>query len=573
MDIKKGIPVSLGVAIGEAFLLDHEGYRIPKRFISNTPESIEREKERYKNSVEKAISELLEIEEKNKSNKDIAVLFMGHRFIIEDPGIQEEIIEKIEQFYYTAEYAVSHIMHKHSYTLKSLPNDYHSKRSIDLEDIENRLLKHLLGGQRENLCNLKNPVILVAKDLTPSETVILPQDRILAFITEIGGRTSHTAIVARTKGIPAVVGLNAATSQIRTGDIVVVDGGKGIVIIDPDTSTLEKYRLQQKKEQLRQEKLKTILNLPVETIDGYTITLRANIEEPSEVKLAMQNGATGIGLYRTEFIYVNEPDPQEENHLEAYRTALKDLKGNKLIIRTLDFGADKAFGLEDFAGEKNPFLGCRSIRLCFEKPDLFKKQLRAILRASSIGDVEIMFPMISSLEELLRAKAILEETKQDLSKENISYNKSIKVGMMIEIPSSAITADLLVKEVDFFSIGTNDLIQYTLAVDRINQRVAPLYKPAHPAIFRLIKRVIDIAKENHIKVSMCGEMSSESHYLVPLMGLGLREFSISSSILLSAKEMIRKITMRRAKEIAQNLLGCITHEEALDYLNKEFGSI
>lgn len=247
MDIKKGIPVSSGVAIGEAFLLDHEGYRIPKRFISNHPKAVEREKERYRDAVEKAICELQDIEEKNQGNKDIAILFMGHRFIIEDPGIQEEIIEKIESFYYTAEYAVSHTMHKHSYKLKSLPNDYHSKRSIDLEDIENRLLKHLLGGQRENLCNLKNPVILVAKDLTPSETVILPQDRILAFITEIGGRTSHTAIVARTKGIPAVVGVNAATSQIRTGDIVIVDGGKGIVIIDPEPSALEKYRLQQKK--------------------------------------------------------------------------------------------------------------------------------------------------------------------------------------------------------------------------------------------------------------------------------------------------------------------------------------
>ncbi|NUM33335.1 MAG: phosphoenolpyruvate--protein phosphotransferase [Candidatus Brocadiae bacterium] len=571
MDIKKGIPVSSGVAIGEAFLLDHEGYRIPKRFISNHPKAVEREKERYRDAVEKAICELQDIEEKNQGNKDIAILFMGHRFIIEDPGIQEEIIEKIESFYYTAEYAVSHTMHKHSYKLKSLPNDYHSKRSIDLEDIENRLLKHLLGGQRENLCNLKNPVILVAKDLTPSETVILPQDRILAFITEIGGRTSHTAIVARTKGIPAVVGVNAATSQIRTGDIVIVDGGKGIVIIDPEPSALEKYRLQQKKEQVRQEKLKTLLNLPVETIDGYTITLRANIEEPTEVKIAMKNGATGIGLYRTEFIYVNEIDPQEETHLSAYKTALKDLKGNKLIIRTLDFGADKNFGLEDFVGEKNPFLGCRSIRLCFEKPDLFKKQLRAILRASSLGDVEIMFPMISSLEELLRAKGILEEVKQDLSKENISYNKNIKVGMMVEIPSVAITADLLVKEVDFFSIGTNDLIQYTLAVDRINERVAPLYKPAHPAIFRLIKRVVDIAKENHVKVSMCGEMSAESHYLVPLMGLGLREFSLSSSIILNAKEMIRKITMRRAKQIAQNLLNCITHEEALEYLDKELG--
>lgn len=572
MEIKRGIPVSAGVAIGEAFILDDEHYQIARRFISNQTSIIEQEKIRYEAATLKAVAELKEIEETNQSNKDIAIIFMGHRFIIEDPDIQAEVIEKITTSFYTAEYAVSHVMEKHRKKLQSLQSEYHSKRSVDLVDIENRILKHLLGAQRESLETLRTPVVLVARDLTPSETAILPQDRILAFVTEIGGRTSHTAIVARTRGIPAVVGLSAATTQICARENVIVDGRKGLVILHPEPSILEKYKLLQKQETQHREKLQAMVNLPVETIDGYKITLRANIEDPSEVKTAIQNGAQGIGLYRTEFIYVNEIDPQEETHFQAYRTALQDLGPRKLIIRTLDFGADKNFGMEEFAGEKNPFLGCRSIRLCFERPDIFKKQLRAILRASVLGDIEIMFPMISSLEEIVRAKGMLEETKRELRKEKIPYNEKIRVGMMMEIPSAAITADLLAKEVDFFSIGTNDLIQYSLAVDRINPRVAPLYKAAHPAIFRLLKQIIDTAKENHIKVSMCGEMSAEFHYLVPLLGLGLREFSISSSIIPEAKEMIRTLTMRRAIQIAQKVLTSRTHEESMEYLGKEIPS-
>ena len=569
MEVKQGIPVSSGVAIGEAFVLGHEDYRIPERFIENTPEAIAVEKQRYLDAIQKASAELKKIEQNTKNMRDISIIFMGHRFIIEDTEIKKEVFHKIEQSLFSAEYAVSHVMFSHRQKLEDFSSEYYTRRLSDLEDIENRLIKHLLGAQRLTLETLQEAFIIVARDLTPSETAILPRDKAMAFVTDLGGRTSHTAIVARTRGIPAVVGLGAATKQIRGGDILIVDGQRGEVIINPDQQTLKKYRKIQQQGILRREKLKKLIKLPGETIDGYGIVLRANIEDPSEVKIAMENGASGIGLYRTEFIYVSNRSPDEESHFNAYQEAITHLGKNKLVIRTLDFGADKNFDLEEFKNEQNPFLGCRSIRLCLEKPSLFKTQLRAILRASVAGDIDIMFPMISSLEELRQAKAILEEAKQELRERKTPFNKNIKVGIMIEIPSAALICDLLAPEVDFFSIGTNDLIQYSLAVDRINARVAYLYKPAHPAIFRLIKRVIDIAKENQIKVSMCGEMSAEFPYIVPLIGLGLRDFSLSPGIIPESKEFIRSITMRRALEITNKVLNFKTHEESIDYLTEK----
>ncbi len=557
-----GIPVSSGIAIGPALVLSSGPYPIPQYHIAQ--DIVESEQARYLAAVQHAIAELAKIESDTQTLRDISIIFMGHRFIIEDTGMQEEILAKISQDLVNAEYALNDVMRKHRNKFQALHSKYHQERVSDLEDVENRILKHLLGQTDRGRENWDQPAVLVARDLSPSQTAILPQAKILAFLTDIGGKTSHTAIVARTRGIPAIVGLGSVTSQIINGDLVIVDGKRGIVIIAPDKPTLEKYERQKIQEQIRRQKLQELVHLPVETLDGHKITLRANIEDSSEVLLAMANGAEGIGLYRTEFIYLHNPDPDEEAHFEAYRTALQYLGGKKLIIRTLDLGADKDFGLDDFQGEKNPFLGCRSIRLCFEKINIFKKQLRAILRASLLGRVEIMFPMISSLEEVLRAKAILEETKQELTKANIGFDPRLRVGIMVEIPSAAITADLLAKEVAFFSIGTNDLIQYSLAVDRINPRVASFYKPAHPAIFRLIKQTIDAAYENNIKVSMCGEMSSE--FVIPLMGLGLRDFSVTSSIISEVKELIRSVTMREARQISAHILTCSTHEQTIEYL-------
>lgn len=578
MEVKQGIPVAFGVAIGQAWVLTDQHYQIPKYNIA--PQYIRREKERYLMAVSKSIQELEKLEDdlqkttpqdpqQSKKIHDISLIFRGHRFIISD--LQREVLDKIERELINAEYALQQIMLLISPRIQAPRTNNFKKNqsghSADFEDILNRLLRHLLGRDLQSLANLDQPVILVARDLTPSETAVLPQDKILAFVTDLGGRTSHAAIVARTRGIPAVVGLRSATVQIASGDYVIVDGSSGIVIVEPNDTTKDKYRLAQQQANLRRQQLQKLIQLPAETLDGHKIQIRANIEEPNEVAVAIANGAEGIGLYRTEFIYVQNHNPDEETHLNAYRIAQQHLGGNKLIIRTLDFGADKDFGLEDFQGEHNPFLGCRSIRLCFQRIDIFKKQLRAILRASAYGDIEIMFPMISSLEEVIKAKQILAEVEQELQQQNIPFNPQIKVGIMIEIPSAAITADLLAKEVDFFSIGTNDLIQYSLAVDRINPRVASFYKAAHPAIFRLIKNTIDAAKANNIKVSMCGEMSSEFVYVIPLLGLGLRDFSVSPGVICNLKHLIRSITMRQAIQISQQVMSFRTHEETIEYLN------
>jgi phosphotransferase system enzyme I (PtsI) len=567
METKKGIPVFGGIAIGEAFVLTSKAYRILKRFIPQEPAAIQTEKDRYRHAIQSAIDELAAIEQSTAHSKDISVIFQGHRLIIEDASIEHEVMDRIENSFYTAEYAVYNVMWWHRRKLKVLKNEYASRMLSDLEDIEHRLLRHLLGGQPEDIPSQQKPVILIARDLTPSQTALLPLDTVLGFAIDRGGRTSHTAIVARTRGIPAVVALGNCSTDVCSGDTVIVDGFEGSLIIQPDTATLSHYSEIQHQQTVRKTKIFRLRHLPTETVDGFSITLRANIEDHTEVKIAIDNGAAGIGLYRTEFIYVSHPDPREEVQFEIYRQAISDLQGHKLVIRTFDLGADKMGGEE--LNEQNPFLGCRSIRLCFEKMDVFRAQLRAILRASALGDIDVMFPMISSLEEVLQAKAILAEVKAELARENIPFNHNIKVGIMIEIPSAAIICDILAREVNFFSIGTNDLIQYTLAVDRINERVAHLYKPGHPAIFRLMQRVVEVARANHVKVCVCGEMSSEICYLIPMVGLGLREFSMSPAMIPEIKDVIRRFTRYHAAEVARRVLACQTHEAALEYLNEE----
>ncbi len=564
MKIRKGVPVSTGVAIGPAFVLDTESYRIPQ--ITIPLDQIANEQERYLQAVKKAAEELKKIEEATQNMRDISIIFQGHRFIAEDPETQKEVFEKIETGFCNAEYACSQVMWRHRQKILAFSNESFAPRLSDLEEIENRIMRHLLGTKRESLNSLQTAVVLVSHDLTTAQTATLPQDKVLGIMTDTGGRTSHTAIVARTRGIPAVVALGNATSEICGGDTVIVDGTKGVIIIRPDEETLERYKRVQQENLIRHQKLSQLKNLPAQTLDGYNITLRSNIETPSEVKIVLATSSRGIGLYRTEFIYINKPSASEEDHYETYCEAIQLLGTRKLVIRTMDLGADKNFGVFDDLFEDNPFLGCRSIRLCLENITLFKTQLRAILRASVLGNVDIMFPMISSLEELLQAKAILTEVKAELKAEKIPFRPDIKVGIMIEVPSAAIMADILAREVDFFSIGTNDLIQYTLAVDRSNERVAHLYKPAHPAVFRLIQQVVQAGKQYGVKVSVCGEMAGEALYVIPLIGMGIRELSLSPGLIPEIKEVIRSTTIRKAAGLAKEVLACHTHEEALEKL-------
>lgn len=570
----KGIAASGGLGIGKSYIVGKEEFSVPKRKVSH--ENISREIYRLEEALIETRREISNLHKRISSELgyDNARIFEAHLLVMEDRVLIEDIIQQIKNKKVNVEYAFWKSIEKYTETLLRLNDEYLRERVIDIEDVARRVMLKLLNKKAISLQDLKEKVIIVSHDLSPSETADLPKENILGFVTDIGGRTSHTAIIARSLGIPAVVGVEVATRNIKHGEKIIIDGSMGDVLVNPTEKTIRDYQ----KRLTRYTKEKKAVHLPkifkAETKDGRQVVVSANIELPEEFPLAHEYGAEGIGLYRTEYIFLGRHElPSEEEQYKAYINVARKVKPNSVIIRTIDIGGDKFISQPEVPVEMSPFMGWRAIRFCLARPDVFKTQLRAILRASAEGNIKVMFPMISGVDELRKAKKLLEECKKELKKEGQEFNSDISVGIMIEVPSAALTADILAKESDFFSIGTNDLIQYSLAVDRANEKVAYLYEPGHPAVIKLIKNIIDSAHANNIWVGMCGEMSGEPLFAYLLLGLGLDEFSMPPPLIPKIKELIRSIRFDDAKAMAQKTVDFATAREVEKYLQEELRAV
>jgi len=567
MEIKKGIAVSPGISIAESLIIDSEDYRIPRRPIKPSQRMLEIQ--RTRNAFKDAIAELSKFESAHVQSEGgkIKDIFAVHLRFLHDRSLRRKVTDLIHSDLVTAEYAVSTVLREIASHFAKVRDAYISERAADIYDIERRLLRQLLGKKRENVGHLTKEVVVVTRELSPTQTAGFDRKFVKGIASDAGGRTSHAAIVARSLGIPAVVALEDLTEYISVGDTVIVDGNRGIVIVNPDQQTIRQYEEYSKEFTDLGHRLDAIRQKPAVTRDGIEITLLGNIEFPNEAEVVLEKGGAGIGLYRTEFLYLNtDSEPTEQDHYEAYAKTVRVFADKPVVIRTLDLGADKYTQSKRFAPEPNPFLGLRSIRFCLQNLTLFKKQLRAILRASVLGQVKIMFPLITNRQELMQAKMILHDVMEDLDEESIPYNRDIPVGIMIETPSAALTAYSLATDVDFFSIGTNDLTQYTLAVDRGNELVSMLYSTVDPAVLRLIRNVIQDAHKAQVDLSVCGEMASEPEYIMLLMGLGVRTISIASPMIPEIKQIIRSVTMEYCNKVARKVLGMDSERQISAYL-------
>jgi phosphotransferase system enzyme I (PtsI) len=566
----QGIAVSPGVAVGEALVIDNEGFRIPRRFVAR--DAVDDEIDRLNvamSMVEKQISTNSDTVSKQLGDQ-YGAIFSAHAQMLRDPQLRDEIEQMVRQRHYSPEYAVSRTLRRYAKVFQSLDNSYLAERANDIFDIEKHLLRALLGQRREELTHLTSPVVVLAHNLTPSETAHLDPRFVLGFVTEIGGSGSHTAIVAQGLELPAIVGAGQFTSEVSGGDVVIVDGDRGLVILQPDEETLARYRYEAEQHRTLAKRLESLRDLPAVTADGVRIELLGNIEFPHEARLCIERGSDGIGLYRTEFLYLGaETEPTEEDHYKAYAQVVAQMAGRPVVIRTLDLGADKMANVPRPEDESNPCLGLRSIRLSLRNLPLFRKQLRALLRATAVGNVRVMFPMITTIQELRQAKMVLSDVMEDLEEHGVTFNRRLPTGMMVEVPAAVVLIDRFVEEVDFISIGTNDLIQYTLAVDRANKDVASMYTSVDPAVLRLIQASILAAQRANIEANVCGQMSSNPVYTMLLLGLGLRHLSVTPSAVPEVKRVIRGVTLDQCRSVAEKALGMESSRNIDNYLKEE----
>ena len=565
----QGIAVSPGVTIGEALVLDSEGFRIPRRFVERS--AVDTELARLATAVAETAREV----ERNRDairaelGDKYAAIFEAHLAMLHDTKLQEELTSAVRDKNWWPEYAVSRTLRRYAKAFQNLDNHI-AQRAHDIYDLEKSLLRNLLGQRRETLAAISQPVVVLAHNLTPSETANLDRRLVKGFATELGGPGSHTAIVAEGLEIPAVVGVGPFLADVSGGEPVILDGNQGVIILQPDEETIAQYRLEEEAARTVAARLDGLRDLPAETTDGVRVQIMGNIEFPSEVEQCISRGCDGIGLYRTEFLYLtSRREPTEEDHYAAYSEVVKAMPDKPVVIRTLDLGADKMLTERTPEEERNPCLGLRSIRLSLRQLPIFRTQLRAILRASALGDVRVMFPLVSTIVELRQARMVLADVMEDLAEHGIAFNPKMPVGMMVETPAAVMMLDAFIKEVDFVSIGTNDLIQYTLAVDRGNKEVADLYNACDPAVLRLLRRSLDVAHEAGVPANVCGQMSGSVMYTQLLLGLGLRHLSVPASAVPEVKQACRSVSVADCRLIADKALTMHAAQEVKAYLRDQ----